>query len=69
MAADLFTDVLDWWHRVTVPRVRREQSAEVLDFAGEDRVSSSGCFPGGALDGGGEFEAHDVFELDDHPPD
>jgi hypothetical protein len=69
VAADLFSDVLAWWHRVTVLRVRQDQSAEVLDFAGEDRVSSSGCLPVGALDGDDEFEAHDVFELDDHPPD
>ena len=69
MAADLVNGVLAWWHRVTVLRVRQEQSIEVLDFADEDRVSSSGCLPVGALEGDDEFDAHEVFELDAHPPE
>ena len=67
MAADLFNGVLAWWHRVTVLRVRQEQSIEVLGFADEDRVSSSDCLPVGALEGDDEFDAHEVFELDGHP--
>jgi hypothetical protein len=68
VARDFFEAAIDWWHRVTLPRVRHDQ-AQPIDDDTFTPSSSSGCLPAGAWTGGEGTQAEDSFDFDPRPPD